>query len=169
MTDENFDPHTIHSTLSIVAWSAVGILMLNVSYFVGEEVGAIWYRSSGDLLAIFNGFWGGIVKAMPTILIALAVWEFAMLFHRCGDGDVFTELNIEALKKGAGSLILAGFWSGAVAPSITAWMSGELGALDFSNFRELALAVILFGGVLYGLAIIFASAVQLKRENDEIV
>ena len=56
-----------HRDLTILAWIVVGILGLNVSYFVGEEVGSMWYTSKGDWLSIFNAWWIGIIKAMAVV------------------------------------------------------------------------------------------------------
>ena len=92
MTDaERLKTRETHQNLTILAWVVVGILGLNVAYFVGEEVGGVWYTSSGDWLAIFYAWWTGIIKALPTILIAFAIADFAALFQRCSEGEVFTE------------------------------------------------------------------------------
>lgn len=157
-----------HQTLTWLAWIVVSILCLNVSYFVGEEVGGIVYQSGRDWLAIFNGFWIGMIKAAPTILIAWAIGEFALLFGRCGEGDVFTEKNIATFKSGADSLIWAGIWSGIVGPTLLGWISLEFRGIA-TDFTDLALAVAMMGVILHGLALIFADAVKVKLENDGFV
>jgi len=157
-----------HQTLTWIAWAAVGILCLNISYFVGEEVGGIFYESRMDWLAIFNGFWIGMIKAAPTILIAWAIGDFALLFGRCGEGDVFTEQNIATFKSGANSLIGAGAWAGIVGPSLLAWIDGNFRGLS-TDFTDLALAVTMMGVIMHGLALIFQDAVSVKLENDGFI
>lgn len=169
MTDsESQTAKETYQTLTWIAWIAVGILALNISYFVGEEVGGIWYETSGDALKIFNAWWVGIIKAMPTILIAWAIGEFAMLFGRYSDGDVFTEENVKTLKNGADSLIWAAVWSALISPNLLSWIGGEYNGLSM-NFRDLALAVGMMGLVLHGLAGVFKDAVAVKQENDEFL
>ena len=162
------DARETYEVLSIGAWIAVAILILNVSYFVGEEVGGIWYTSEADLLAIFNGFWIGIIKAMPTILIAWAISDFALLFGRCGEGLVFTERNLRTLRSGGDALILAAVWSAVFGPNLLNWMTGDPGGFDLA-FRDLALAVGLMGAAIHGLAFVFRDALALKQENDEFL
>lgn len=157
-----------HQVLTWLAWIVVAILCLNISYFVGEEVGAIVYESRTDWLAIFNGFWIGIIKAAPTILIAWAIGDFALLFGRCGDGDVFTEKNIATFKSGANSLIWAGVWAGIVGPTLLEWITEKARGMVM-DFTDLALAVAMMGVILHGLALIFEDAVRVKRENDGFI
>ncbi|MEQ9315948.1 MAG: DUF2975 domain-containing protein [Henriciella sp.] len=175
MPDDNKTPPRIQSdaeksyeTLSILAWIAVVILTINVSHFVGEEVGAIVYESPGDWIDIFNGFMIGLLKAGPTIFIALALIDFAGFFHRCGQGDTFTERNVKTLKGGAESLIAAAVVSGIIKPMILDAID-EPGAYEILDFTDLALGVGLMGVALYGFASVLKDAVALKSENDEFV
>lgn len=165
MTD---DSAKTYEALSIGAWIAVGILILNVSYFVGEAVGGIWYATEADLLAMFNGFWIGLIKAMPTILMAWAISDFALLFGRCGEGQVFTERNLKTLRSGGDALILAAVWSAVFGPNLLRWMTGDPGGFDLA-FRDLALGVGLMGAAIHGLAFVFRDALALKQENDEFL
>ena len=157
-----------HQTLTWMAWVVVAILALNASYFVGEEVGGIVFEKRSDWLAIFNGFWIGIIKAAPTILIAWSIGDFALLFGRCGEGEVFTEKNISTFKSGANSLILAGLWAGIFGPTLIEWMTEDVRGM-ITNFSDLALAVTMMGVILHGLALIFQDAVSVKTENDGFI
>lgn len=157
-----------HRDLTILAWIVVGILGLSVSYFVGEEVGGVWYTSAGDWLSIFNAWWIGVIKAMPTILIAFAVADFAFLFQRCSEGDVFTERNVKTLNSAAYALFGAGAWAGVISPTLLAWIEGNFRGVVV-DFGDLALAVAMMGVVLHGLALVFRGAVMVKAENDEFV
>jgi len=169
MTESNSQTtQQTHQNLTWLAWIVVAILCVNVSFFVGEEVGGIVYESGSDWIAIFNGFWIGLIKAAPTILIAWAIGDFALLFGRCGDGDVFTERNIATFKSGANSLIWAGIWAGIAGPTLLAWLSEEFRGF-VTDFTDLALAVTMMGVILHGLALIFEDAVRVKLENDEFV
>ena len=149
-----------HRDLTILAWIVVGILSLNVAYFVGEEVGAIWYESPGE--------WIGIIKAMPTILIAFAAGDFAFLFQRCSEGEVFTEENVSTLNKAAYSLVGAGIWAGIISPTLQACNGMEFRGVSV-DFGDLALAVTLLGVMLHGLSLVFKDAVAVKAENDEFI
>nr|WP_070960719.1 DUF2975 domain-containing protein [Hyphomonas sp. Mor2] len=157
-----------HRDLTFLAWVIVAILAINVSYFVGEEVGAIWFESSGDWLRIFNAWWIGIIKAMPTILIAFVAADFAFLFQRYSEGDVFTEANAKTLNKAAYGLVGAGIWAGVVTPTLIQWIGQEFRGVSI-DFGDLALAVTMMGVMLHGLALVFKDAVRVKRENDEFV
>lgn len=157
-----------HRDLTVLAWVVVGILGLNVSYFVGEEVGAVWYTSDADFLSMFNAWWVGIIKAMPTILIAFAVADFAFLFQRCSTGDVFTERNVKTLKSAAYGLIGAGAWASVISPTLLAFISGNFRGFVV-DFGDLAIAVAMMGVMLYGLSLVFGDAVVVKAENDEFV
>lgn len=157
-----------HRDLTILAWILVGILGLNVAYFVGEEVGTIWYASGADLLPLFNAWWIGVIKAMPTILIACAVADFAFLFERCSKGDVLTLRNVETLDKASYSLIAAGIWAGLVSPTLQDWIGQSFRGVSV-DFGELALAVAMIGIVLHGLSLVFRDAVAVKAENEEFV
>jgi hypothetical protein len=157
-----------HRDLTFLAWIVVGILALNVSYYVGEEVGGVWYTSEGDWLSIFNAWWVGVIKAMPTILIAFAVADFAFLFQRCSEGDVFTERNVKTLKSAAYGLFGAGAWAGIVSPTLLQWIGENFRGVSI-DFGDLALAVAMMGVVLFGLSLVFRDAVVVKAENDEFV
>lgn len=157
-----------HRDLTILAWIVVGILGLNVSYFVGEEVGAMWYTSDGNWLDMFNAWWVGIIKAMPTILIAFAVADFAFLFQRCSDGEVFTQRNVKTLRSAAYGLFGAGAWAGIISPTLLQWIGQNFRGVSI-ELGDLALAVAMMGVVLYGLSLVFQDAVAVKAENDEFV
>ncbi len=157
-----------HRDLTILAWIIVGVLGLNVSYFVGEEVGGIWFESNGDWLRIFNAWWVGIIKAMPTILIAFVAADFASLFQRYSEGDVYTEANAKTLDKAAYGLIGAGIWAGIVSPTLLQWIGQDFRGVSV-DFGDLALAVTMMGVMLHGLSLVFKDAVRVKRENDEFV
>lgn len=153
--------------LSIGAWVAVGILFLNVSYFVGYEFGHE-IGTSFDLGASATALSVGLLKASPTILIAVALIDFAFFFHRCGEGDVFTARNVKTLKSGADSLIWAAVVSAIVKPLILDAI-GEPGAHEILDFTDLALGVGLMGIALHGFASVLKDAVSLKEDNDQIV
>ncbi|MEQ3745493.1 MAG: DUF2975 domain-containing protein [Henriciella sp.] len=158
----------IHQTLTWVAWAAVGILIINTSHFIGEEVGGIMVESPQDWIDVFNGFWIGLIKAMPTILIAWAIGGFALLFGRCGEGEVFTDQNLKTFRSGASSLVLSGIWAGFIGPTLLGWIQEEFRGV-ITNFPDFALAVMMMGIILYGLALVFQDAISIKQENDEFV
>ena len=167
-TSTSKEAHGTYETLSIGAWVAVAILALNVSYFVGEEVGGIAFEADGAWLAIFNGFWIGVLKASPTILIAAALVDFAFFFHRCGTGDVFTSRNVKTLRTGADSLIWAAGMSALVVPFLLD-VIGEPEPGRIFRFSDLALGVGLMGFALHGFASVLKDAVALKDDHDQIV
>lgn len=162
------DAEKSYETLSILAWVAVGILALNISVLVGEEVGGIFFESPNDAIDIFNGFMIGLLKAAPTILIALALMDFAGFFDRCGKGDTFTERNVKTLKSGAESLVVAAVVSGIIKPMILDAID-EPGAHEILDFKDLALGVGLMGIAIYGFAAVLKDAVALKEDNDQFV
>ncbi|RIJ23617.1 DUF2975 domain-containing protein [Henriciella barbarensis] len=157
-----------YDTLSILAWVAVGILAVNVSYLVGEEVGGEYFESGADVLPLLSAFTIGFLKAGPTIFIAFALADFASFFGRCGKGDVFTARNLKTLRQGADSLIWAAVTSAIIIPAVLGWMDDETSRNIFS-FTDLALGVGLMGFALHGLASVFEDAIALKDDNDQFV
>lgn len=157
-----------HRDLTYLAWIVVGILGLNVAYFVGGELGGIWYTSREDLWALNQGLWIGLIKAMPTILIAWAVADFAFLFQRCSEGDVFTEKNVKTLDQAAYGLISAGIWAAIVSPTLLQWISENFRGVVV-DFGDLSIAVTMMGVMLHGLSLVFKDAVSVKAENEEFV
>ncbi len=157
-----------YELLSLFAWVAVGILFVNVSYFIGTDVGGEVYRSSGDVIPVLQAFGTGLLKASPTILIAIAMLDFAFFFQRCGKGDMFSERNVATLRSGADSLIGAAIMSAIVAPAILGAMN-EPGTHEVLRFTDLALGVGLMGIALHGFAGVMRDAVAIKKENDEFV
>lgn len=166
--DSESDKAGTYEALSIFAWVAVAILVANVSYFVGTEVGGEIYRSTGDVPSIARAFFIGLLKASPTTLIAVAMIDFAFFFHRCGEGDVFSQRNVSTLRSGADSLIGAAIMSAIVVPAVLDAIN-EPGAHKILNFTDLALGVGLMGIALHGFAGVLRDAVLLKKENDEFV
>lgn len=157
-----------YDTLSILAWVAVAILAVNVSYFVGEEVGGQYFESGADVLPLLNGFMIGLLKAGPTIFIAFALADFASFFERCGQGQVFTARNLKTLRQGADSLIWAAVTSAVIIPAVLGWVGDETSRNIFS-FTDLALGVGLMGFALHGLASVFEDAIALKDDNDQFI
>jgi fucose permease len=147
----------IHQTLTWVAWAAVVILIINTSHFIGEEVGGIMVENPQDWIDVFNGF-----------LIAWAIGDFALLFGRCGEGEVFTDQNLKTFRSGASSLVMSGIWAGIIGPTLLGWIQEEFRGV-ITNFPDFALAVIMMGIILYGLALVFQDAISIKQENDEFV
>ena len=165
---ENQKARETHRDLTYLAWIVVGVLALNVAYFIGEEVGEIWYNSPSDLWTINKALWIGLIKAMPTILIAWAVADFAFLFQRCSEGDVLTEENVKTVDQAAYGLMGAGIWAGVIAPTLLEWLGESFRGL-IVDFGDLALAVTMMGVMLHGLSLVLKNAVEVQAENDEFV
>ena len=157
-----------YETLAIFAWIAVATLFVNVSFFVGGEVGGEIFRSGADLGSILRSFSIGMLKAGPTIFIALALIDFAFFFSRCSKGDIFTRKNLKTLRDGADSLIWAAVTSAVVIPIVMDFAGIEDG-YRILRFTDLALGVGLMGIALHGLSSVFSDAVALKDDNDQFV
>ena len=166
--DKERDTGETYEALSIGAWVAVAILALNVSYFVGNEVGAETYTSGLDTISILSAFAVGLLKAGATIFIAIALVDFAFFFHRCGEGSLFTARNVATLRGGADSLIAAAVMSAVVTPFLLG-VIGDPGGGNIFNFTDLALGVGLMGVALHGFAMVMRDAVSLKQDHDQIV
>ena len=165
---ERSEARETYELLAIAAWVAVAILAINVSYFVGAEVGGETFQSGLDFLPILQAFTIGVLKASPTILIAVALVDFSFFFHRCGEGAVFTERNVATLKGGADSLIMAAVLSALVKPFILG-IIGDPDGGKILDFTDLALGVGLMGIALHGFGTVLKDAVALKDDNDQII
>lgn len=157
-----------HRDLTYLAWIIVGVLCLNVSFFVGGEIGDIWYESRDDLIELNKGLWIGLIKAMPTILIAWAVADFAFLFQRCSEGDVLTDENVKTLNQAGYGLVGAGIWAGVISPTLLGWIGESFRGLT-TDFGDLSIAVTMMGVMLHGLSLVFKDAVSVKAENEEFI
>ncbi|NQY39260.1 MAG: DUF2975 domain-containing protein [Henriciella sp.] len=169
MTDTEIEKtRNTHRDLTYLAWIVVGVLALNVAFYVGGEIGEISVSSRDDLWALNEGLWIGIIKAMPTILIAWAIADFAFLFQRCSEGEVFSEENVKTLDQAAYGLIVAGIWAAAISPTLLQWISENFRGI-IVDFGDLSIAVTMMGIMLHGLSLVFKDAVAVKTENDEFV
>jgi len=161
------DTRQTAQVLSFLAWGLFALMLWNVSAAVSERILTIDISESGWRF-FANEFGLGLVAALPSLFFAFALWDFAQLFGRCGEGQVFTVRNTRTLRSGGDSLLLAAAASALISPTLTAWIGGDPGGFRFQA-NDLALGVGAVGLAIHGLANIFRDAVRVKEENDSFV
>lgn len=153
--------------LSVVAWGLFGLMAVDIGNVIRERIGALSPGGDGWLY-IGNQFGLGLVEAMPSIFLLFALLDFAHLFRRCSEGQIFTERNVKTLRGGGDSLLLAAAASALVTPTLVEWISGNPGGLHLQA-NDLTLGVGAMGLAIRGIAHIFREGVLIKKENDEFV
>ena len=167
LPEETKDTREATGWLAVLAWILVSTLAINAAYIVGDEVGGL-IVSETSFAALVNGFGVALVRALPTFLFIAALVDFALLFGRCSDGDVFTRRNLKILRSGGETLLLAAAASAVISPTLLGWIEGDARGVVFEP-NDLALGTAGMGLVIGGLALVFRDAVKLKEDNDQFI
>lgn len=152
---------------SILAWMFVVGLSLNFVGIFGGEVGDLDFKGAAFVDA-FNRIVRGVMLGLPTLLIALAVYDLARFFDRYEDGQLFTERNVKTIRRAGEGLFWAALASAFISPTIISWIDAETRGFVWDT-NDLALGVAAMGVGLYGFANVLKQAVTLKEENDEMI
>jgi hypothetical protein len=153
--------------VAMFMWLLLLMLIINISYALGHETGRLLAIESG-WRPIAHGVGRALIISLPTILIAMAINEFGLLFWSCGQGDVFTMKNVKTLRMGGDSLVAAALASAIISPTLLDWVDGTNYGFEIS-VNDLVLGNLAIGLAIHGLANLFQAAVEIKAESDQIV
>lgn len=107
------------------------------------------------------------IAALPTVFLVSGLWSAQRVFGRVGKGDVFTASNAA----GVGEIGVAMTWCGiaevVLVPTIRSWVT-RAGGFDF-NLEGWAVVLAALGGAVILFGRIWALAVEIKTEADQII
>ncbi|MBU3920207.1 MAG: DUF2975 domain-containing protein [Alphaproteobacteria bacterium] len=155
------------SWLSVAAIVLIVVLLLSVLADIGARV-------SGSVVTGQN--WTGVLNAfllaqlvnLPTFIFIGVLGDFASLFGRTGEGEVFTARNLKTLRSAGHGLIWAAAASSLIVPTVLSWTTGD-GRGFIWDVNDLALGTGAMGCALLGLVHVFAEGIRLKADSDQII
>jgi hypothetical protein len=153
--------------LAIAAWVVIALLSGTIAVDIGAAAAAAARDSASWLVALQAGG-RRLFTALPSLIVIGVLWDFADLFRRMGQGDVFSPRTIRSLRGAGWGLILAAVASVVIVPSGLGWASGGRGQLHVAT-NDLAFVASAVGAALLGLSRAFAEGIRLTAEADGIV
>lgn len=169
-TDKSDAPAT---ALRDTAWLSVAAIVLivlmlgSVAADIAGKVGAMVVTRE-NWSEVLNAFLLALLVNTPTLIIIGVLGDFAGLFGRTGEGEVFSVRNLKALRNAGGGLIWAAAASAIIVPTVLSWTTGD-GRGVIWNVNDLALGTGAMGLVLLGLGHVFAEGIRLKTESEQII
>ncbi|MEQ9506164.1 MAG: DUF2975 domain-containing protein [Hyphomonas sp.] len=155
------------SWLSVAAIVLIVMMLGAVGADIAGKVGAMvvtrenWHE-------ILNAFLLALLVNLPTFIIIGVLGDFAGLFGRTGEGEVFTPRNLKTLRSAGGGLIWAAAASAIIVPTVLSWTTGD-GRGFIWHINDLALGTAAMGAAILGLSHIFAEGIRLKTDSDQII
>ncbi len=161
------------SALRDTSWLSVAAIVLIVAMLgkvgadISGKVGAVVVTQENWTDAL-NAFLLVLLVNLPTFIIIGVLGDFAGLFGRTGEGEVFTERNLKTLRSAGSGLIWAAAASAIIVPTILSWTTGDPRGIIWHT-NDLALGTAAMGAAILGLSHVFAEGIRLKTESDQIV
>jgi hypothetical protein len=155
------------SGLAIAAIVLLVILLGSVGADIAAKVGTriVTQENWRD---VFNAFWIALLVNLPALIFAGVLADFAGLFSRTSEGEVFTARNLKSLRNAGSGLIWAAAVSAIIVPTVLSFVEdGGRGILWHVN--DLALGTGAMGFVILGLAHVFAEGIRIKTDSDQII
>lgn len=159
----------LHETgwLAIAATVMTVLLLLSVLGDVAGRVGGLDWRGDG-WKAILTGFSIALVLNLPKFILIGVLGDFASLFGRTSEGEVFSVRNLRTLRNAGTGLITAAIASAVIVPTLMMWIGRDGGGLRW-HANDLALGVAAMGAALLGLSHVFAEGIRIKTDSDQII
>lgn len=161
------------SGLRGTSWLSVGAIVLIVM-LLGSVAADLTGKVGGLVVSentwpeVLNAFLLALLVNTPTLIMVGVLGDFAGLFSRTGEGEVFSPRNVKSLRSAGSGLIWAAAASALIVPTVLSWTTGD-GRGFIWQVNDLALGTAAMGAAILGLCHVFAEGVRLKTENDEIV
>jgi len=155
------------SWLSIAAIVLIVMMLLSVTAEIAGRVGAMVVTRE-NWRDVLNAFLLALLVNTPTLIIIGVLGDFAGLFSRTGEGEVFTARNFKTLRSAGHGLIWAAAASAIIVPTILSWTGGD-GRGILWNANDLALGVGAMGLAIRGLAHVLAEGIRIKTDSDQII
>ena len=164
---------TPSTSLRDTTWLSVAAIVLIVMMLgaagadIAGKVGAMvvtretWHE-------ILNAFLLALLVNTPTLIIIGVLGDFAGLFGRTGEGEVFTPRNLKTLRSAGSGLIWAAAASALIVPTVLSWTTGD-GRGFIWHINDLALGTAAMGAAILGLSHVLAEGIRLKADSDQII
>ncbi|MFN3913052.1 DUF2975 domain-containing protein [Hyphomonas sp.] len=155
------------SWLSIAAIVLIVMMLGSVAADIAGKVGALVVTRE-NWTEVLNAFLLALLVNTPTLIIIGVLGDFAGLFSRTGEGEVFSARNLKALRNAGGGLIWAAAASAIIVPTVLSWTTGD-GRGILWHVNDLALGTAAMGAAILGLSHMLAEGIRLKTESDQII
>ncbi len=155
------------SWLSVAAIVLIVVMLGSVAADIAGKVGTM-VVTQANWREVLNAFLLALLVNAPTLIIIGVLGDFAGLFGRTGEGEVFSPRNFKALRSAGGGLIWAAAASAIIVPSVLSWTTGD-GRGFIWDVNDLALGTGAMGLAILGLSHVFAEGIRLKAESDQII
>ncbi|MCU0731799.1 MAG: DUF2975 domain-containing protein [Hyphomonas sp.] len=155
------------SSLSVAAIVVIVVLLGSVAADIAGKVGAmvVTRETWRDVL---NAFLLALLVNTPTLIVVGVLGDFAGLFGRTGEGEVFSQRNLKSLRSAGSGLIWAAAASALIVPTVLSWTTGD-GRGFIWHVNDLALGTAAMGAAILGLSHVFAEGIRLKTDSDQII
>lgn len=153
--------------LAVAATLMTLLLLLSVLADIAGRVGGlVWTRDGWP--TILNTFGVALILNLPKFILIGVLGDFASLFGRTSEGEVFSVRNLRTLRNAGTGLIAAAVASAIIVPTLLVWVTQDGGGLRW-RANDLALGVAAMGAAILGLSHAFAEGLRLKSDSDQII
>src|SRR3990167_1597781 len=153
------------SWLSVAAIIVIVTMLGSVAADITGKVGAMVVTRE-NWAEVLNAFLLALLVNTPTLIIVGVLGDFAGLFGRTGEGEVFSPRNFKSLRSAGSGLIWAATASALIVPTVLSWTTGD-GRGFIWQMNDLALGTAAMGAAILGLSHVFAEGIRLKTDRSE--
>lgn len=153
---------------------ALVLLALNVLRLIGVVPLAFAVAEAvpaGDpavALPALRDFLAAAVGLLPTFIYIGGVDSARKMFHRIGEGELFSEANSKGLADIGGALLYGAVAQMVVVPWLRSWIDGEYGFSGVHIEGE-TLVITIIGGAILVLGRMMVRARRLQSELDQFI
>lgn len=155
------------SGLAVAAIVLLVMLLGSVGADIAAKVGTRIVTQE-NLTDVLNAFLIALLVNSPALIFIGVLGDFAGLFSRTSEGEVFSSRNLKALRNAGGGLIWAAAASSLIVPTVLTWTTGD-GRFFRWHVNDLALGTGAMGFVILGLTHVFAEGIRIKTDSDQII
>ncbi len=166
-------PETSAAALRDTSWLAVAAIVVllmmlgSVLADIAGKVGATVVTQE-NWKEVLQAFLLALLVNTPTLIFIGVLGDFAGLFSRTGEGEVFTPRNLKSLRSAGSGLIWAAAASALIVPTVLSWTNGD-GRGFIWDVNDLALGTAAMGAAILGLSHVFAEGLRIKTDSDQII
>lgn len=155
------------SGLAVAAIVLLVMLLGSVGADIAAKVGTriVTQENWTDVL---NAFLIALLVNSPALIFIGVLGDFAGLFSRTSEGEVFTRRNLKTLRSAGIGLVWAVATSAIVVPTVLSWVQ-ESGRGILWEVNDLAFGTGAMGFVILGLTHVFAEGIRIKTDSDQII
>jgi hypothetical protein len=153
--------------LAVAAIVLLVMLLGSVGADIAAKVGTriVTQENWTDVL---NAFLIALLVNSPALIFIGVLGDFAGLFSRTSEGEVFTQRNLKTLRSAGSGLVWAAATSAIVVPTLLSWVQ-ESGRGILWEVNDLAFGTGAMGFAILGLTHVFAEGIRIKTDSDQII